>query len=168
VNVEERGGNVEDNLHTFNPFLGKALNSNVEDVEVFTPSTETSKSSMMSCTTESVEPPIALADNMRSALVSADREAAHKVWRQLKNDKAAQENLKKQLTEEENINVRLLLNCGFVRGLRVSYVGTKYVDQYAGLELVVDGISNYSEIACVMPDGSFTTWLDPKDLEVAD
>jgi hypothetical protein len=54
------------------------------------------------------------------------------------------------------------------KGLRVRYVGTKYAQQLAGLELVVDAISKYGEIACVKPDGRLTTWLDPKDLEVAD
>ncbi|MEG4501663.1 hypothetical protein QUB05_31460 [Microcoleus sp. F10-C6] len=54
------------------------------------------------------------------------------------------------------------------KGLRVRYIGTKYAEQLAGLELAVDAISKYREIACVKPDGSFTTWLDPKDLEAAD
>ncbi|MEG3987005.1 DUF3987 domain-containing protein [Microcoleus sp. S28C3] len=54
------------------------------------------------------------------------------------------------------------------KGLRVRYVGTKYAEQLAGLELVVDAIDKYRQITCVKPDGSFTTWLDPKDLEVAD
>ena len=54
------------------------------------------------------------------------------------------------------------------KGLRVRYVGKKYAEQLVGLELVVDGISKYRDITCVKPDGSFTTWLDPKDLEVAD
>jgi 5S rRNA maturation endonuclease (ribonuclease M5) len=159
---------VDTNVHTLKSSLDMPLDSSVDSVDVFTPSSKTSQPSMMSCTTESVEPPIALTDNMRSALVSTDREAARKVWMQVKNDKAAQENLKKRLTEEENINVRLLLNCGFIRGLRVRYIGTKCADQYAGLELVVDDIDQYRQITCLMPDGSFTTWLDPKDLEVAD
>lgn len=51
-NVDERGGNVEDNLHTFKPSLDKDFSFNVEDVEVFTPSPKVSQSSMMSCTTE--------------------------------------------------------------------------------------------------------------------
>ena len=54
------------------------------------------------------------------------------------------------------------------KGLRVRYIGTKHAEQLAGLELVVDAISKYREITCVKPDGSFTTWLDPKDLEVAE
>jgi len=54
------------------------------------------------------------------------------------------------------------------KGLRVRYIGTKHAEQLAGLELVVDAINKYREIACVKPDGSFTTWLNPKDLEVAD
>jgi len=54
------------------------------------------------------------------------------------------------------------------KGLRVRYIGTKYAEQLAGLELVVDAISKYREITCIKPDGSFTTWLDPKDLEATD
>ncbi|WP_333320030.1 DUF3987 domain-containing protein [Microcoleus sp. D3_18a_C4] len=56
VNVDERGGNVEDNIHTLESSLGKGFNSNVEDVDVFTPSPKTSQSSMMSCTTETAKP----------------------------------------------------------------------------------------------------------------
>jgi putative DNA primase/helicase len=54
------------------------------------------------------------------------------------------------------------------KGLRVRYIGKKYAEQLAGLELVVDAIDKYRQITCLKPDGSFTTWLDPKDLEVAD
>jgi hypothetical protein len=56
VSVDERGGNVEVSSTPLNPFIGKALNFNVEDVEVFTPSAKTSSSSMMSRTTEVVKP----------------------------------------------------------------------------------------------------------------
>jgi hypothetical protein len=51
------------------------------------------------------------------------------------------------------------------KGLRVRYVGANYAEQLAGLEWVVDEISKYGEITCVKPDGSFTRWLDPKELE---
>ena len=54
------------------------------------------------------------------------------------------------------------------KGLRVRYVGAKYAEQLAGLELVVDTINLHNEITCTKPDGRFTTWLSPKDLEAID
>ncbi|MEG4810317.1 hypothetical protein QUA82_21785, partial [Microcoleus sp. F8-D3] len=54
------------------------------------------------------------------------------------------------------------------KGLRVRYIGTKYAEQLAGLELVVHDVDKYRQITCLKPDGRFTTWLDPKDLEVAE
>ncbi|WP_445244625.1 DUF5906 domain-containing protein, partial [Microcoleus sp. OTE_8_concoct_300] len=81
-------------------------------------------------------------------------------------------NLLSQLTDSERQKlVEMLTQSNTVeakKGLRVRYIGTKYAEQLAGLELVVDAINKYREIVCVKPDGSFTTWLDPKDLEVAD
>jgi len=98
---------------------------------------------------------------MRSALASADREVARKVWNRIKSDKTTQENLKSRLTKEENINVRLLLNCGFIRGMRVKYVGEKLAEQFEGLELTVEGIDscNYNCVCCKKPDGSNTAYL---------
>ncbi len=52
------------------------------------------------------------------------------------------------------------------KGLRVRYVGSEHAEQYAGLELVVDSINKYRQITCLKPDGRFTTWLKPEDLEV--
>jgi putative DNA primase/helicase len=54
------------------------------------------------------------------------------------------------------------------KGLRVRYVGSEHAEQYAGLELVVDSINKYREITCLKPDGRFTTWLKPEDLECID
>jgi hypothetical protein len=51
------------------------------------------------------------------------------------------------------------------KGLRVRYVGSEHAEQYAGLELVVDSINKYRQITCLKPDGRFTTWLKPEDLE---
>jgi len=64
--------------------------------------------------------------------------------------------LAKMLTPVETVKVE--------KGLRVRYIGTKYAEQLAGLELVVHTINLYREITCTKPDGSFTTWLSPKDL----
>jgi len=81
-------------------------------------------------------------------------------------------NLLSQLTDSERQKlVEMLTQPKSVKaekGLRVRYIGAKYAEQLAGLELVVDAIDKYRQITCVKPDGSFTTWLDPKDLEVAD
>jgi putative DNA primase/helicase len=68
--------------------------------------------------------------------------------------------LVKMLTQPKTVEAK--------KGLRVRYIGKKYAEQLAGLELVVDAIDKYRQITCLKPDGSFTTWLDPKDLEVAD
>jgi putative DNA primase/helicase len=51
------------------------------------------------------------------------------------------------------------------KGLRVRYIGTKYAEQLAGLELVVNEVNKYKEITCIKPDGRFTTWLKPEELE---
>ncbi|MEZ2303990.1 MAG: DUF3987 domain-containing protein [Microcoleus sp.] len=51
------------------------------------------------------------------------------------------------------------------KGLRVRYVGDNAgcVAQYGKLDLVVDEVKNHY-VACLKPDGSFTTWLNPRDL----
>ncbi|MEG4959276.1 MULTISPECIES: DUF5906 domain-containing protein [unclassified Microcoleus] len=54
------------------------------------------------------------------------------------------------------------------KGLRVRYIGSKHAEQYASLELVVDTINLHNEITCTKPDGRFTTWLSPRDLEAID
>jgi putative DNA primase/helicase len=52
------------------------------------------------------------------------------------------------------------------KGVRVRYVGdnANCVAQYGKLDLVVDEINKYREVACLMPNGSFTTWLNSQDL----
>jgi len=81
-------------------------------------------------------------------------------------------NLLSQLTDSERQKlVEMLTQPKSVpakKGLRVRYIGTKYAEQLAGLELVVDDIDQYRQITCLKPDGRFTTRLDPKDLEAAD
>ncbi|MEZ2238113.1 DUF5906 domain-containing protein [Microcoleus sp.] len=51
------------------------------------------------------------------------------------------------------------------KGVRVRYVGNNAgcVAQYGKLDLVVDEVKNHY-VACLKPDGSFTTWLNPQDL----
>jgi len=77
-------------------------------------------------------------------------------------------NLLSQLTDSERQKLAKMLTpvetVKVEKGLRVRYIGTKYAEQLAGLELVVHTINLYREITCTKPDGSFTTWLSPKDL----
>ncbi|MEG4520891.1 MULTISPECIES: DUF5906 domain-containing protein [unclassified Microcoleus] len=81
-------------------------------------------------------------------------------------------NLLSQLTDSERQKLTEMLTqpktVKAKKGLRVRYIGTKYTEQLAGLELVVQDIDQYRQITCLKPDGRFTTWLDPKDLEAAD
>jgi hypothetical protein len=112
---------------------------------------------------ENPKPPIALADEMRTALINVDKIAARKVWDTIKSDKTAQENLKSQLTEDENINVRLLLNCGFVKGTRVKYIGQKFAEYFEGMELAIDRIDSHQGVCCKKPDGTWTAYLDKRD-----
>ncbi|MEK0183209.1 hypothetical protein, partial [Microcoleus anatoxicus] len=53
------------------------------------------------------------------------------------------------------------------KGVRVRYVGNNAdcIAQYGKLDLVVDEVKNHY-VACLKPDGSFTTWLNPQDLRV--
>ncbi len=96
---------------------------------------------------------------MRVALASADPEAAWKVWNQIKADGISKESIKQQLTEEENLNILLLLNCGFVKGMRVKYVGEKPAEQFEGLDLTVENIDSYNRVCCKKPDGYYTPYL---------
>jgi len=139
--------------------------SNAESVKDTILSPTPSQPSLNPLSTE-IEKPLILADEMKNALASADREAARKVWNQVKTDKAAQENLKSQLTQDENINVRLLLNCGFVKGMRVKYIGQKFAEYFEGMELVVDGIDSHHGVCCKKPDGSWTAYLDKSDWQM--
>ncbi len=51
------------------------------------------------------------------------------------------------------------------KGVRVRYVGdnANCVAQYGKLDLVVDEVKN-CQVACLKPDGGFTTWLNLQDL----
>jgi hypothetical protein len=161
-NVDERGGNVEDNLHTFKALPNKDLAVNVEDVEVFASSAETSQPSMLSCTTEPAE----FAEQIRKAIANFDRSLAIQVSSALKDKIKLRKEVRAALTVEEFDDFRLLVTAGFVKGKRVKYVGDpKYAEQYEGLELEVYSIDEHSLITCRKPDGYFTTRLKPKELE---
>jgi len=77
-------------------------------------------------------------------------------------------NLLSQLTDNERQELAKMLTPADVvrveKGLKVRYIGKEYAEQLAGLNLVVDEINLCGEIACTKPDGSFTTWLSPRDL----
>ncbi len=161
VNAEERGGNAEDNLRVLKPPADKALNSNAENAEVFTPSLETSHSSMMSRTTEPTE----FAEQIRKAIANFDKSLAVQVSRALKGKTELRKEVRAALTVDEFDNFRLLVIRGFIKGTRVKYVGSRYRDQLQGLELVVNAIDSRSEISCLKPDGFLTTWMKPEELE---
>ncbi|MEG5031299.1 DUF3854 domain-containing protein [Microcoleus sp. AT8-B2] len=109
-----------------------------------------------------------LADEMRKAIANIDRSLAREVWKKVLNSLAEKEALKAELTEDENLSVRLLLNVGLVKGQRVRYVGTKWAEQLDGMELIVDDLRNRNGIPCVKPDGSYTTDLNREDLQAID
>jgi phage/plasmid-associated DNA primase len=78
-------------------------------------------------------------------------------------------NLLSQLTDSERQELAKMLaptnTVKVEKGLRVRYIGSKHAEQYAGLELVVETINLYKEVTCVKPDGRWTTWLSPRELE---
>jgi len=164
-NVDERGGNVEVSSTFSNPCPAKDskdLTVNVEDVEVFASSAETSQPSMLSCTTEPAE----FAEQIRKAIANFDRSLAIQVSRALKDKIQLRKEVRAALTVEEFENFRLLVTAGFVKGTRVKYVGDpKYAEQFEGLKLVVDSIDAHSQISCLKADGYLTGKLKPEELE---
>jgi hypothetical protein len=169
INAEQRGGNAEENRVLQSP-LGKDLNSNAENAEVFTSSAETSPPSMLSRTTELAE--LAdkglaniLADEMRKAIAKNNRKDAAEVIKRVANSApGVSQFFFKSFTKEENFNIRLLRDYGLTKGMRVEYVG-KDIEQYAGEVLTVESINSRNELACLRPDGKgYTTWLKSEDL----
>jgi hypothetical protein len=131
---------------------------------------ENSETLMLSCTTESAEitdehHAKILADKMREALLKGSYEDAREITKQV--SEAAPQVLRffaKSFTKEENLNIRLLKNCGLTKGARVKYVG-KDIEQYAGEVLTVESMNSRNELACLRPDGKgYTTWLKSEDL----
>ncbi|MEG4037558.1 DUF3854 domain-containing protein [Microcoleus sp. S36b_A4] len=108
-----------------------------------------------------------LADEMRKAIAGCSRkDAGEVIERVTSSDSQVKAFFAKAFNKEENMSIRLLKHCGWVMGTRVKYVGT--YEQYQGMELTVDSIDKYSQIACIKPDGSYTTWLKPEDLQAID
>jgi Protein of unknown function (DUF3987) len=162
VTVDNCGHGVDTNVHTFKSSLDIPFSSSVDTVDVFTPSAETSKSSMMSCTTELPTVEVAVA-KVKAAKTWAD------VQQVIGDDAELREQVKTALTKEENARVGKLKKTAIETvGARVRYVGDRPVsiEQYGGVDLVVAEVKrDYGiEIACKKPDGSFTTWFRPEEL----
>ncbi|MEG4320179.1 MULTISPECIES: DUF3987 domain-containing protein [unclassified Microcoleus] len=161
---EEWGGSGDTNLPTFKSLPGRELRSSGEDGEVFTPSPENSQPSMMSCTTEK-------SPNVEAVIAKVK---AAKTWGQVQqaigDDAELREQVKVALPKEENQRIGKLKMAAAVKtiGARVRYVGDNQasIECYGGIDLVVDEVkTGYGiQIACKMPDGSFTTWFRPEEL----
>jgi CRISPR-associated protein Cmr3 len=164
LNVEERGGNVEETSTPSNAYVDKGYSSNVEVVEVFPSSPKTSESLLVACTTKPEE----FAEQIRSAIANIDQPLAIQILNALKGK--AKEKLKEEvrscLTIRENENFRLLVVAGLLLDMRVKYVGdAKYAEQYEGLELEVDAMDKFFQITCRKPDGYLTTRMKPEELQ---
>lgn len=114
-------------------------------------------------TTVSAAP--AIVESIREAIANVDQAAAKAAWQEIKNSQTQQQQVKSQLTPEENLNFRLLLNAGWLKGTRVKYIGAKFAEQYAGIELTINDLRDRNGITCTKPDGSYTTDLNKEDLE---
>jgi hypothetical protein len=137
----------------------------------FSPSAGVSQPSMPSCTTEPVEfadEALAkmLADEIRKAIAENNRKDAAEVIKRVANSAPrVRQFFFKSFTKEENLNIRLLRDCGLTKGMRVECVG-KDMEQYAGEVLTVESINSRNELACLRPDGKgYTTWLKSEDLQ---
>jgi hypothetical protein len=105
-----------------------------------------------------------LANEMREAIAKGSRSDAGEVMERVAvSDPQVRAFFAKAFSKEENISIRLLEQCGLVRGTQVKYVGN--IEQYEGEVLTVDDINAQNELACLRPDGKgYTTWLKPSDL----
>jgi len=113
-----------------------------------------------------IEPEMGVADEIfeaiKEAIATQDRAAARFAWQKIKNSPTQKEAVKAKLTEEEVLNFKILVATGWLKGVRLTYVGTKF-ERYAGVELTIDKIDR-NGITCTKPDGSYITDLDKEDL----
>jgi len=113
-----------------------------------------------------IEPEMGVADEIfeaiKEAIATLDRAAARFAWQKIKNSPTQKEAVKAKLTEEEVLNFKILVATGWLKGMRVKYVGTKF-ESLAGVELTIDKIDG-NGITCTKPDGSYITDLDKEDL----
>jgi len=160
-NVGECGRNVGDPPTPVKTLSSKDLNTNVGGVGVNSQLSENSETLMLSCTTKPEE----FAEQIRKAIANFDRSLALEITKALEGKTKAKlrNEVKSVMAPSETKNFKLLAKAGFLRGMRVKYVGT--CEQYQGVELKVDSMDVYFEVCCLKPDGSFTTWLKPEELE---
>jgi hypothetical protein len=113
-----------------------------------------------------IEPEMGVGDEIfeaiKEAIATLDRAAARFAWQKIKNSPTKKEAVKAKLTEEEVLNFKILVATGWLKGMRVKYVGTKF-ESLAGVELTIDKIER-NGITCTKPDGSYITDLDKEDL----
>jgi hypothetical protein len=113
-----------------------------------------------------IEPEMGVGDEIfeaiKEAIATLDRAAARYAWQKIKNSPTQKEAVKAKLTEEEVLNFKILVATGWLKGMRVKYVGTKF-ESLAGVELTIDKIDR-NGITCTKPDGSYITDLDKEDL----
>jgi hypothetical protein len=127
-------------------------------------SSKKAESLLLSYLTEPEE----FAEQIIKAIANLDRSLALEITKALegKTKEKLRNEIKDFLAPSETKNFNLLAKAGFLQGTRVKYVGDpKYAEQFEGLELVVDSIDAHFRIACRKPDGSFTTWMKPEELE---
>jgi hypothetical protein len=142
----------------------KSLNTTGGHGGHISPPSENSETLMLSCTTDSAE----FVEQIRKAITNFDRLLALEITKALEGKAKAKlrNEVKDALAPSETKNFKLLAKTGFLRGMRVKYVGDpKFAEQYEGLELEVCSMNEYFQIACRKPDGSFTTWMKPEELE---
>lgn len=113
-----------------------------------------------------IEPEMGVVDEIfeaiKEAIATLDRAAARSAWQKIKNSPTQKEAVKAKLTEEEALNFKILVATGWLKGMRVKYVGTKF-ESLAGVELTIDKIER-NGITCTKPDGSYITDLNKEDL----
>jgi hypothetical protein len=125
------------------------------------PPSEKSESLLLSYLTEPAE----FAEQIGKAISNFDRPLALEIEEALKGKtkEKLRNEVKDCLAPSETKNFKLLTKAGFLQGMRVKYIGT--CEQYQGVELKVHSMDPYFEVCCLKPDGSFTTWLKPEELE---
>jgi hypothetical protein len=106
-----------------------------------------------------------LADEMRKAIAKSSYEDAREIMVQVGTSAPEVRGFfAKSFSKEENLNIRLLRDCGLTKGTQVEYVG-KDIEQYAGETLTVESMNSQGELACLRPEGKgYTTWLKSEDL----
>ena len=162
TNGDEWGRNGDAQVPIPKSLPSKALSTKGDYGDSKKQFSENSNPLMLGCTTK----PIEFAEQIRKAIANLDRPLALQVSRTLRPNLELRNQVRVALTVEEFDNFRLLAIAGVIKGTRVKYVGA--CEQYQGMELIVDSIDQYSEISCLKPDGSYTTWLKSAELQAID